>query len=52
MITTPEDFIAKAATKSELSGKPYLVRLEDGTEQELATWLTARLAEWRAAPPR
>jgi len=51
-IVTPEDFIAKAATKSELSGKPYLVRLADGTSMELAAWLTMRLAEWRSAPRR
>ncbi|HUR26665.1 MAG TPA: DUF5329 family protein [Planctomycetota bacterium] len=46
-IHTPEDFIAKAATKSELSGKPYLVKLADGTSVTLAEWLGARLAEWR-----
>lgn len=51
-IATPEDFIVKAATKSELSGRPYLVRLEDGQELHLADWLTARLAEWRARTPQ
>src|SRR5690349_12660467 len=49
-IATAEDFIVKAATKSELSGKPYKVRLADGKEVELAAWLTERLAEWRAQP--
>ncbi|MEO6710596.1 MAG: DUF5329 family protein [Planctomycetota bacterium] len=49
-IATPEDFISKAASKSELSGKPYLVRLEDGREVELAGWLTERLAELRKVP--
>src|SRR5689334_3961914 len=29
-IKTPADFIEKCASKSELSGKPYLVKLPDG----------------------
>ena len=51
-IKTAEDFIAKAATKSELSGKPYAVKLADGKRVPLAEWLGARLAEWRASQPR
>lgn len=49
-IATPEDFVSKAATKSELSGKPYLVKLADGRKVLLAEWLSAKLAEWRASP--
>ncbi|HTF88852.1 MAG TPA: DUF5329 family protein [Planctomycetota bacterium] len=48
-IATPEDFIAKAASKSELSGKPYLVKLADGREAELSGWLSERLVELRKA---
>lgn len=51
-IVRAEDFIAKAATKSETSGKPYMVKLADGQQVPLAEWLTAQLAEWRAARER
>ena len=47
-IGTPEDFIDKAATKSMLSGKPYLVKLPDGTTRRAADWLRELLAEYRA----
>lgn len=47
-IKTPEDFIELAATKSLLSGKPYLVRPEGGKEQPLSDWLRAALAAHRA----
>jgi hypothetical protein len=46
-IKTPEDFILLAATKSELSGKLYLVRLKDGKESPAGEWLTKVLAEYR-----
>jgi hypothetical protein len=45
-IKTPEDFILLAATKSELSGKLYLVRL-DGKERPAGEWLAKVLAEYR-----
>jgi hypothetical protein len=48
-IKTPEDFIEKAASRSSLTGKPYLVKFADGTTQPLGAWLTERLAELRAA---
>ena len=35
-IKSPEDFIRLSATKSILSGKPYLVRLPDGKEMRAA----------------
>jgi hypothetical protein len=42
-IKTPEDFIRLSASKSLLSGKPYLVRTPDGKEQHLDDWLTEAL---------
>jgi hypothetical protein len=46
-ITTPEDFIAKAATKSGITGKPYTVRC--GSEPVIASdeWLMAELVRFR-----
>src|SRR5713226_6027707 len=48
-IKTPEDFIRLAASKSLLSGKPYLVRTADGRETHLDVWLTDALHAHRAA---
>ncbi len=48
-IKTPEDFIRLAASKSLLSGKPYLVRTPDGKEMHLDAWLTDALYAHRAA---
>ena len=44
-----EDFIEYAATKSSMTGRPYLVRCG---EEELLTaeWLKAELAEFRKSP--
>jgi hypothetical protein len=46
-IATAEDFIAKAATKSSMTGKPYTVRC--GSESAIASdeWLTAELRRFR-----
>jgi hypothetical protein len=46
-IASAEDFIAKAATKSSMTGKPYTVRC--GSEPAIASdaWLTAELARLR-----
>jgi hypothetical protein len=46
-IKTPEDFIQLAATRSELSGKLYLVRFKDGRESPAGAWLAKALAEYR-----
>jgi hypothetical protein len=46
-IQTPEDFIRLAASKSLLSGKPYLVRLPDGSETHLDVWLIDALKRHR-----
>jgi len=51
-ITSAEDFITYCATGSSLSGKPYRIRLADGTEVASADFFRARLREIRAhAPP-
>jgi hypothetical protein len=46
-IKTPEDFIRLAASKSLLTGKPYLVRAPDGKEMRLDVWLTEALKQYR-----
>jgi hypothetical protein len=48
-IKTPEDFIRLAASKSLLTGKPYLVRAPDGKEMRLDVWLADALKEYRAS---
>ncbi len=45
-IRSAEDFIALAATKSAMSGKPYLVQC-DGAEMPAADWLTQELSAFR-----
>ena len=46
-IKTPEDFIRLAATKSLLTGQPYLVRTRDSKEMPLNAWLSDALREHR-----
>ena len=48
-IKTPEDFIRLAASKSLLSGKPYMVRPRGEKEQTMSEWLSEALREHRAA---
>ena len=47
-IRTPEDFIARCATRSLLTGKPYLVITERGEEIPTSDWLGRTLEEYRA----
>lgn len=47
-IDSPESFIELAATRSELTGRPYRVRFADGKETTTARWLGVLLAQWRA----
>jgi hypothetical protein len=47
-IKTPEDFIRLSASKSLLTGQPYLVRTSDGKETRLDEWLTQALKQHRA----
>ena len=44
-----EDFIEYAATKSSMTGRPYLVRCGE-EEMPTAEWLKAELAEYRKSP--
>ena len=46
-IKTPQDFIRLSASKSLLSGKPYLVRAPDGKELRLDDWLNEALKQHR-----
>jgi hypothetical protein len=46
-IKTPEDFIRLSASKSLLTGQPYLVRTKDGKEMHLDAWLTEALKKHR-----
>ena len=50
-IKTAEDFIRLAATKSEFSGRPYMVKTADGKEISSAEWLGQALSDYRAARP-
>jgi hypothetical protein len=49
-IKTPEDFIEKCATKSELSDKPYKIKTADGKIVESKDWMMARLEAIRKRP--
>lgn len=49
-IRTAADFIAKAATLSSTSGKPYQIRLKDGTLTPCGDYLGAQLKKLEAAP--
>lgn len=44
-IKTAKDFIRVVGSKSSVSGKPYLIRMADGTEVQAGEWFRARLAE-------
>jgi Family of unknown function (DUF5329) len=44
-IKTPEDFIRLSASKSLLTGQPYLVQTSDGKQRRLDEWLAEALKE-------
>jgi uncharacterized protein DUF5329 len=44
-VETAEDFIDKIASRSSITGRPYLVRLPSGKESETGVWLRQKLAE-------
>jgi hypothetical protein len=48
-IHTPEDFIELCATKSLMSGRPYLVKCKDSDEILCAEWLRKELKNYRKA---
>ena len=45
-----EQFIERVASKSSMSGKPYLVRCGNSAPVQSGEWLFARLQELRSAP--
>jgi len=51
-IKTAGDFIAKAATRSSTSGKPYLIRLKGEAESPCADYLAAQLKKLEAPAKR
>ena len=51
-IKTPEDFIRLAASKSLLTGQPYLVRTVDSKEMHLDAWLSDALRKHRTESKR
>jgi uncharacterized protein (DUF2126 family) len=53
-IVTAEDFIARAATRSSVSGEAYKVRCDGSAERSAESWLSDELVRYRgnvAAPP-
>jgi len=50
-VKTTDDFITGIASKSYLSGKPYLVKFPDGHTQPTGEWLRAHLAKARKDKP-
>lgn len=46
-VKTTDDFINGIASKSYLSGKPYLVKFPDGRTQPAGDWLRAHRTETR-----
>jgi hypothetical protein len=47
-IHTAEDFIELVAKQSFLTGRPYMVRLEDGTQTTSDAWLHEQLKKYAA----
>ena len=46
-INSAEDFVERAASKSEMTGKPYLVKCTNGPEMPTAQWLIDELSRYR-----
>lgn len=51
-LTTAEDFIDRCGSRSEMTGRPYKVRLGDGREQEADVFLRALLRTLRESGAR
>lgn len=47
LVTSTESFIDRAASKSSMSGKPYLVRCAGGETVESSSWFLSELAKLR-----
>lgn len=50
-VRSAEDFIARIASFSSTTGKPYLVRFADGRQIPAAKYLRGELAKLRAEAP-
>ncbi len=50
LVTSTESFIELAATKSSMTGKPYLVRCGNAQPVPSMSWFTSKLKELRARP--
>lgn len=48
-VTTAEDFIERAASRSSVSGRAYQVKCSDAAAVASGEWLSAHLAELRKA---
>ena len=51
-LSSTEDFIVKAATRSSMTGEAYGIRCGAAPQQASEDWMKARLKEMRASPPR
>lgn len=49
LVTSPERFIALAASRSSMTGRPYKVACDGHAEQDAASWFTAQLQQLRRA---
>ena len=50
-VENAEHFIERAASKSSMSGHPYLIKCGDNPPVETGTWLTLQLQGIRASAP-
>lgn len=50
-ITTAEEFVTVLASRSSVSGKPYLIRFSDGREVTAQAWLMEELRRADAQAP-
>jgi hypothetical protein len=48
LLSSTEDFIAKAARESSMSGKPYQVQCGSSAPVESSNWLRGELTKYRA----
>lgn len=51
LVNSTESFIARAASKSSMSGKPYLVRCGSGEPVESGAWFDSALRRFRQQQP-
>jgi hypothetical protein len=51
-IASAEDFIAEAASKSSMSGQPYLVKCGNDAPVESAGWFRSELEKLRKSAPK